>query len=223
MVRALFSVRMVAVMCAASLWLVDLGQAEAGLMQYTATSQGTITGTLGGTAFTDKTFSMTQTGDTSNIVYDTFFSGGIEIDVYSLPGTVSIAIDGVGTATFTSPTDMRAFSGNIIVPGVGSVAEYAGFADFSTVGGIGSPTSAVNVSTYPTFYDLSSPFSVSQSNHMRAQTYNTSSGDLVVTGFADGTITFTAATAAAVPEPSSLALGAVGAGLALLAARRRRP
>ena len=221
MVRALFSVRMVAVMCAASLWLVDFGQLEAGQMQYTATSQGTITGTLNGTAFTDKTFSMTQTGDTSNILYGVFYSGGIEYDMYSLPGTVSITIDGVGTATFTSPTDMRAFSGNIVIPGVGSVAEYAGFADFSTVGSVGVATSAVNVSTYPTFYDLSSPFSVNQNNHMRRQTYNTSSGDLVVTGSTDDLITFTAA-AVAVPEPSSLALGAVGAGLALLAARRRR-
>jgi len=216
MVRALFSVRMVAVVCAASLWLVDFRQAHAGLMEYTLTSQGMITGTLGGTAFTDKTFSITETGDTSNIVFNTYFDSGMTFQTYSLPGTVSITIDGVGTATFSSPTDMRATSEDVTHIIYGHVYSGAGFIDF---GGGGVPNGGSAASTGTTFYDLSSPFSASSSGSLGNITYHTSSGDLVILSSASGTTTFTAA---AVPEPSSLTLGAVGAGLVLLIARRRR-
>ena len=217
MVRGLFSVRMVAMVCAASLWLVDCGQAEAALMQYTLTSQSTITGTLGGTAFTDKTFSITETGDTSNIVFNTYNLGGDTVKTYSLPGTVSITIDGVGTATFSSPSDMRATSEDVSHPIYGHLFSGAGFTDY----GSGTPNGGAGASTGTTFYDLSSPFSASSSGQLGNTTYHTSSGDLVISSSVSGTETFTAA-AAAVPEPSSLALGAVGAGLALLIARRRK-
>ena len=219
MLRALFSVRMIAVVCAASLWLVDCGQAEAAMMQYTLTSQATITGTLGGTAFTDKTFSITETGDTSNIVFDTYYVSADTIRTYSSPGTVSITIDGVGTATFSSPSDMRVTSEDVYHPIYGHLVSGAGFTDYA---GGGVPSGGVGASTGTTFYDLSSPFSASSSGSMGSATYHTSSGDLVISSSVSGTLTFTAETAAAVPEPSSLALGAVGAGLALLAVRRRR-
>jgi hypothetical protein len=219
MVRALFSVRLLTVMCAASLWLVDLGQAEAALMKYTLDSKGTISGTLGGTAFTDKTFSITQTGDTSNIVSETFNLGAISLLAYSLPGTASITIEGVGTATFTSTTDMRVLSENVTHSILGHLFSGVGFVDYSPVSGGGLPSGGAGVSTGTTFYDLSTPFNASGDTVLNTQTYLTSSGDLVITSNSVGATTVTAS---AVPEPSSLALGAVGAGLALLIARRRR-
>ena len=213
--QILFSRRLLAAAVVCSIWLVGSATVQAGSLKYTETTAGTITGTLNGVAFTGKTLSMTQTGDTSNIVYGSIPLGGANTyDSYTLSGTVSITIDGVGTTSFTSPSDFRATSVAFAVSGT-PLQSAVGFGDWS-----GGTPNGLGVGTV-SFNDLSAPFSVTNPNNsgFATGTYHTLAGDLVITDSNGGSTTFTAA---AVPEPSSLALGAIGAGLAVVVARRRR-
>ncbi len=213
--QILFSRHLMVASVACGLWLAGSAIAQAGLLKYTETTAGTITGTLNGVAFTGKTLSMTQTGDTSNIVYGSIPAGGVSTyDSYTLSGTVSITIDGLGTTSFTSPSDFRATSLAFAVSGT-PLLSAVGFGDWS--GGLSHGLGIGTVS----FNDLSAPFSVTDPSNsgFATGTYHTSAGDLVITDSNGGSTTFTAEP---VPEPSSLALGAIGAGLAVFVARRRR-
>jgi hypothetical protein len=91
------------------------GIASAAPIVYTVTT--TATGSLGGSTFTDASVTVTLTGDTSNVVF-----GPSPLNVFLVnPGSATIDISGLGTATFTdsieilSSFDTLVFSGESVV------------------------------------------------------------------------------------------------------------
>jgi hypothetical protein len=88
-------IRKTGMVLGAFLCLAGLGEARADLITYTFS--GTATGSLGANRFTDASFTLTSTADTTQVMG----SGGIFV-VPDLTATVSVA--GLGTADFTIPT-----------------------------------------------------------------------------------------------------------------------
>jgi hypothetical protein len=76
------------------------GAAWADLITYVETT--TATGSLGGTAFTNASVTVTLTGDTSNIAPGPAPFGAFLVN----PGSATIRIDGLPLATFTDPVEI---------------------------------------------------------------------------------------------------------------------
>jgi hypothetical protein len=174
--------------------------ARADVLTYTLT--GNLSGTIGTTSFTDANVTFTETQDTAGII--PVFSGVLN------PGTVTVSIDGVGTATFLGSP-----AGAFTEPLFGT--ELVAFLDSSSDFGIGFLSNAI-----PAGYDLTTPvgpvYGVYFPNDPGATESTTLGALLITTPPGDADLTFTAV--AATPEPSSFAL--LGTGLLGFAGMLRR-
>jgi hypothetical protein len=149
----------------------------------TGTFTTTATGTLGGTAFTNAAVTITMTYDTTQILSPSGFPV-----VQDLSSSLSVA--GFGPATFTGSTFTADLSGFILIAA-------RQFSD----GIFGDTATPFNT------YDLTTPIGpVTGTGFFRSgAAMSTSLGDLVFNTAPTSTYT-------AVPEPSALALIAVGLG-----------
>jgi hypothetical protein len=206
-----------------------VSQVSATPVVYTMTSH--LTGSLGGTDFTDAFVTLTTTADTTNIWNGTDIGFG-----YLLLETTTIQIDGLNLATFNG--DMA--PGATHPCGVWSV-DLA----YSSIGLVGfvHPNSGggyeyiLAVATpVPPIYDLSTPYTLTgegalmlseegqvlfsyeiRNGEEEVASFSTDQGDLVIAG-TSGVTTFTAA----VPEPASAMMLIFGAGIGLAVHRARR-
>jgi hypothetical protein len=185
---------------------------------------GIASGTIGASTFTSVLVAVTLTGDTSNVVAETF--GGLcPVDCLVNAGTATVSIPGIGTATITDPTAIYSFSIPVIIdPGfpelpyviIGTLDVPPATDSFTGIGFVGSSAFLD--------YDLrtsigpitASPGGVGYPVGLFVQT---TLGNLAFTSNFEPTTqgTFSAAT---VPEPSSLLL--FGAGFVAFAGARLR-
>ena len=187
------------------------GNARAGLVTYTETA--TVSGSLGSTTFTDATITITQTADTASGVMTSPFTHALYIrDATAILSLAGGDLDSPLSASFTLTTYTEVgTSGSVGVgqrvgpPGLGFIPQI--LAAEGAAPGYGL-TSSLGPVSGPAFIQPDTSI-----------TYGTTAGLLNLTE-ANGDATFQAT----VPEPSSLALGAVACatGLAISAARRRR-
>jgi hypothetical protein len=188
----------------ATLALLLGGAGRAVAMPIVYTDQATASGTLGSTPFTNALVTVTFTGDTNTV------TGGVPFFTNTV-GVAQVTVAGIGTATFTNP--METFDNQ--------TQQFAGIADIS-----GSPVSVLDTqnAAFAT-YDLKSfigPFT-GPVFFNAGHTFPTTAGGFTLQSVLNNTSTFTAtAPAAAVPEPTSLALFGVGA-LGLAGWRLWRP
>jgi hypothetical protein len=180
---------------ALALFVGGIGQARAGLLTYTEAA--TISGTIGGISFTNAFATITTSGDTANIT--PIIIG--QTQYYENPGATgatTIAISGVGTATFSG--------GDVY----GAYCYYN--APHTPVAGIGDLTlqdGIVGNSTDDPTYNLSTPIVLTgPSNSNPGIGFQTTLGTLILT-VASGDATFTAGIAS-VPEPGTLVILGIG-------------
>jgi hypothetical protein len=194
--------------------------ASAGPITYTLTT--TASGTLGASSFTDALVTVTLTGDTSNVTPGTGFITGALVN----PGTATVSIFGLGTATFTASIGiLSTFNGTAaFLGGSGSGVLIGQF-----VGPLNDPTdiTGILVQESPVFfgYDLRSSFGPLSSRGGSSApdpsaVFPTTGGTLNFTAppFDTGTTTFTAV---ATPEPGTLLLFGTGF-VSLVGGRFRR-
>jgi len=162
---------------------------RADIIRYTESFQAT--GTLGGQSFTDQAVTLTAFCDTT-----TFFSTPAFAEVDAVTSTVSI--NGMATASFADTLNV------FVVYGFGGIF---GFTDPNTT--TSGDILDVQASPFLT-YDLISPIGPISGTFADYFSLNnptgTSAGDLIFTSVADSVVV----TAAAVPEPSSIVLSALG-------------
>ena len=172
-------------------------------MTYTVT--GGLSGSLNGVSFTNAAVTLRTSSDTVNILLRDYGS----IKVWYNPGVTTIDIDGFQTATFNGVHSFGVTAQDGWYPGAG----IASIADLTTMDSI----LGVKQTADP-HYKLTTAATFTDTPWVVAGTYSTTLGNLITTGYS-GNATFTTA-AAAIPEPSALALlvlGTIG-----LATRRRR-
>ena len=159
--------------------------ARAGMITYAFTATGS--GTLGANAFTDASFTITSTADTSHVA-----STGEGFSVPDLTATVSVS--GLGAATFTDPTT------TIDNQGLGKV----GISDSVPGVALLFEDNAAFVT-----YDLTTPIGplTGSSDFNSGVNFATTAGDFSLTNVSTATFQ---ATTRSVPEPSSLAVLAIG-------------
>lgn len=178
--------------------------ATAGSLTYT--EQGNLSGSLGGTPFTNALVTFTVAGTPSSI----HSSGDQFWDVF-LGGSATVAIAGIpGTATITNVAEVAAWqcTSSCVDPAAG-----IGFDS----GGV----YMVLITLNPLFgtYDLTTPIGPLSGDAVgTAPNLDTDKGLFVISHYDGGTSTFTASTDT--PEPGSLGLLAGAAALLLAAGRR---
>jgi hypothetical protein len=182
--------------------------ADADQIQFTQT--GTGSGTLGGTPFSNLSFTISAIGDTSNIFPDPHPG----VDALNVDNdSASITLGNLGTFQFTSGTKFFVNHGNLTVGFSRAVAPgndlYNGptdssFATWDMTTSIG-PISGIGRLFQWLAAGLDNP------------AVTTTGGDLIFDDAMDIPVTFTATVT--VPEPSTLALLTLGA-LGLLARRK---
>jgi hypothetical protein len=213
--------------------------AEAALMNYTLDGgNSTISGSVGGTNFTNESWTMTATADSSLVQNGTFSGLGGAIPTYFLPTTVALWIGGTSSPVATVTMSNYTSGSSSFVWGVfsadyssvlGSAAGGAGFGplDLSTTpnwtggpgaaviasGALGGPLWIFNDLSYSEVWSAWGTFFLDSS-----VTHQTSGGLLVLTDVnGDGSNgTWTIANASAVPG------GGVAVLLAAGVVRRRR-
>jgi hypothetical protein len=176
------------VVLAALVGLVGFGEARADPITYTFT--GTASGSLGANAFTNASFTIVSTADTSQV---TMTGPGI-FHIPDLTATVSVA--GLGTAAFTIPT-INVSNQNL--PGAGFSAPDQ---DLAILFELNQAFASYDLTT--SIGPLSGPPEFNSGFH-----FATTSGDFVLNSVS-GDVTFTAQASPA-PEPSALALFGLGA------------
>jgi hypothetical protein len=189
---------MVLGLAALALLLGSGGPVSAGPIVYTV--QTTASGSLGGTPFSNALVTVSFTGDTSNVTG----GGGFFTNTV---GTATVNVAGLGTATFTD--SMEAFVNQTFVPPAAGIAD-------TTIGGSVLDTFNAAFATY----DLRSfigPLSGAPFINP-GESFPTNRGGFILNSA--GNSTFQAASPT-VPEPSTLALLALGGG-ALAGWRRWR-
>lgn len=189
---------------------------SADMMTYTMTSH--LTGTLGGTGFTDAAVTLTTSGDTTNILDAT--SEGLG---YFLLDTTTIQIDGLNLATFNGSGYWGAISIDL-EPRFGIPFGLAGFFHIPDLGSFEYILGVVA----PKTYDLSTDATFTGTGEEQVvfssrfdgpvDSFSTDQGALVITG-TSGVTTFTAA---AIPEPASAMMLMFGAGVGIAIHRARR-
>jgi hypothetical protein len=188
----------------ASFLLITTGalstHASASMVVYTETAD--ITGSLGGVALTDKTLTLTMTGDTSNVVDE----GGIFVLIAPLDFTLS----GGGSGAFTD--EVQAVANQ-------SPRPLAGFGDNTNDEGILFTLNAALAT-----YDLSTSVGpLSGEAIINAGTsFATNAGALVIDSVS-GDATFAASVGSAIPEASTWGMLLLGfASLGFLGVRSRK-
>ena len=182
-------------------------------MTYTET--GFLSGSLGGTSFTDAAVTLRVTADTANVQYSPIYAGPTYgfIPLWTNAGVTTIDIAGFGTATFNGSSVFGVFSENISAFPAFLGKAAVGIADFTTLAAVLN-----NLQTADLNYALATETTFTGVASTSSGTYSTTLGDLTTTG-TSGNATFTAALAT-VPEPSALVL--LGLSTMGLVARRRR-
>jgi hypothetical protein len=185
----------------------------------TYTLESTASGSLGGTDFTDALVTVTLTGDTSEV---------FEPDPLNFPGalfnvgTATVTIEGLEPAIFTDPNGYVAATGPAF-PDADLPLPWFILAQFDDSTG-DSFTHILGIfDASLAGYDLQSAFGPLTSGGfgvVAVSVFSTSAGPLDFSGDGGDPVTFTASVAA-VPEPASLSLFAIGA-LGAMAVRRRR-
>ena len=186
------------------------GNARASLVTYTETA--TVSGSLGSTTFTDATITITQTADTASGV----MTSPLTHALYIRDTTATLLLTGgdltsplSASFTFTTYT-VAGTSGSV---GVGQRVGPPAFGF--------TPQILAALGAAPGYDLISSIGPVSGPAFIQPDTsitYGTTAGDLNLIE-ADGNAAFQAA---AVPEPSSLALGVVAGAIGLASAVTRR-
>ncbi|HXR03272.1 MAG TPA: PEP-CTERM sorting domain-containing protein [Verrucomicrobiae bacterium] len=172
------------------IWIAFCWTAKASLIDYTLS--GTGSGSLGAVPFSDTAFTITSTADTANITES--------LGVFQVPDiTATVFVSGLGSATFTIPTD----NFDTI--------------DFTPGAGISSPNQHRDIldisSSAFASYDLSSSLSpVTGTPSINSGTgFQTTAGNFLLSSISS--VTFRADV---VPEPSTFALlGVVSVGWVL--------
>lgn len=198
------------ILAAAALVLVGAGTpAQADPITYTISSA--VSGTLGGTPFTDALVTVTLTGDTADITP----GPAPYTDVVVNAGNATVDVSGIGIATFTDSVVIVDTLSDTTIFGVPAVL----FLDYTTGTGIMLQTGSVF-----TTYDLGSSLGPITgtggvaSGSAITPVFPTTDGDLTwEIGQPSGTSTFTAVVTT--PEPGSFVLLCVAV-LALVLSRR---
>ena len=187
-----------------------VGSARADSLFYSE-SGGGISGTLNGVSFSDATFSIVATADTSTItytnpvfpIYSVFVTPTLTLVSGGNSSTVTLLATG-GTNWSVISADLTGFSSNTSEIG------------FGLINGLSASGAALAGSGY--FDNLASAHTFYGNPLWNTNfTFSTSAGDLVI-GSSSGTSG--SFTISSVPEPSSFVLAAFGV-LLLIAARRR--
>jgi len=218
MIRISFKTLSVGLVALASM-LAAPSAADASTLTYTATG-GIITGSLGGTPFTNATWSITGTADPTNVVTGTAFFGQVPFNFLAMTPVLTLTT-GSSTRQATIVTTGSAhqqvgvFSANYnaLQPGFG--VDFFGYLE-----GNGSATNALGVSGSGLYIDLQSPF-FGSGVQVAGAGFNTNVGQFVRNNVTDQASTFTVS---AVPEPSTCAMALAGlacGGYSLFRRRKR--
>jgi hypothetical protein len=182
--------------------------ADAVILTYTATG-GIITGTLGGTPFTDATWSITGTADPTNVVTGTGSVEGVFLPFNFLAMTPLLTIT-TGSSELQATIVTTGFTGQQV--GVFSVDADAfssglGIDLFGYLEGDGSTLfdSGLGAVGSGLYIDLQSPFFAS-GDQSRAGDLNTNVGLFIMTGYSNQGATFTVS---GVPEIDPNSIGSV--------------
>jgi len=196
---------------------------------YTMTSH--LSGSLGGTDFTNAAVTLTTSADTTNIWYVDYEY------LYLLNEKTTIQIDGLNLATFNDSGVLGSTPSCGVLSSAAvktnSNLSFVGFSNISAGGDVElilgfvawapsydlSPSVTFTSGLLVDFPDLNAPlFSMSLETGNPISSFSTDQGDLVITG-TSGDATFTAA---AVPEPASAMMLIFGAGVGIAIHRARR-
>lgn len=188
--------------------------ASAALMTYTKT--GFLSGSLGGTSFTNAAVTIRTTADTANVQYQ--FIDGAEggTSVWTNAGVTSIDIDGFATATFNGSNVFGVFKVSTSDPSVAMLGIVELTNGDTILGNFYQPADPNYALDTEMFRESLAPL---EGNPVAITipdvAFSTNLGDLILSN-APGNSTFTSTL---VPEPSALAL--LGLSTLGLVARRR--
>jgi hypothetical protein len=209
MIRISFKTLSVGLIALASM-LTAPSAADASTLTYTATG-GIITGTLGGSPFTDATWSITGTGDPTNVVSGTAAGGAVPFNFLAMTPLLTITT-GSSTLQATMVTD-GSIGQQVGVFSIDYSALVSGYGidGFGYLAGDGSTVSNFfAVAGVELYINLQSPFSGSGVQFL-ASGFNTDAGLFDVTGEENQGATFTVSggSPSPVPEIDPNSLGSV--------------
>ena len=228
MIRLSFQTLSVGLIALASM-LAAPSAADASTLTYTATG-GIISGTLDGTPFTNATWSITGTGDPTNVVSGTMSVMGPILPFKFLAITPLLTIT-TGSSTLQAtivPDSSIGQQVGVFSAVLDAIASGYGSTGFGYLEQNGSTIiNSISLAGFGLYTNLQSPFSGSGGQNV-SNDFNTSVGLFVMTDSTDQGATFTVSggSPSAVPEIDPNSLGSVMAlvlgSLGLLERRRRK-